>query len=280
MLKAIDHFFKIGSTHKVCEDYIISGGIGTVYPGPYVIIADGCSSSDNTDMGARILAHSALKYLTQLPFNDNKDQVNRFGHTVIQNADSVAHKLNIDRSCLDATLIVLTVFKNVAHVFMFGDGAVIEITDDDVSVLHEVTFNRNAPYYLSYKINHHHWEYIQTVEHMTRVRTGYSKFLGQQLDYEVSCQLEIADFEFSYWRFNLDNSKGILICSDGISSFIHPNGTPVANVDIINEITNFKNINGEFIKRRMGSKKGALNTLAVQGITHYDDLSIGGIIKQ
>ena len=55
----IDHLLKKGKTHKICEDYIISG----YNPAPYIILSDGCSSSKNTDVGARVLCHVAKQYL-------------------------------------------------------------------------------------------------------------------------------------------------------------------------------------------------------------------------
>ena len=56
----VDHYMTIGSSHQVCEDYIISG----TEPFPYIILSDGCSSSKDTDIGARILAQCAKNYLT------------------------------------------------------------------------------------------------------------------------------------------------------------------------------------------------------------------------
>ncbi len=55
----IDTFLKIGDQHKICEDYIIQGTDQV----PLLILSDGCSSSDNTEMGARILCYLAKQYL-------------------------------------------------------------------------------------------------------------------------------------------------------------------------------------------------------------------------
>ena len=50
-----DTFIEIGSQHKVCEDYIIAKD-------NYIILADGCSRSENSDMGARILCYMAQQF--------------------------------------------------------------------------------------------------------------------------------------------------------------------------------------------------------------------------
>ena len=61
----IDSYFTNGKVNKVCQDYVIHGET----PVPYVILCDGCSSSKFTDVGARILAHSAKEALNVLkPF--------------------------------------------------------------------------------------------------------------------------------------------------------------------------------------------------------------------
>src|SRR6185295_18680312 len=43
-----DAAINIGSTHSVCQDYAIARN-------GYVVLADGCSSSPDTDIGARLL---------------------------------------------------------------------------------------------------------------------------------------------------------------------------------------------------------------------------------
>src|SRR5215203_2249321 len=46
-----DCFFNIGATHSVCQDYVVAS--------PYLILSDGCSSSPDTDIGARLLVKAA-----------------------------------------------------------------------------------------------------------------------------------------------------------------------------------------------------------------------------
>ena len=51
-----DHYYTIGNSHSVCQDYAISG---LVENGAYAILSDGCSSSPDVDVGARMLSLSA-----------------------------------------------------------------------------------------------------------------------------------------------------------------------------------------------------------------------------
>jgi len=45
--------------------------------------------------------------------------------------------------------------------------------------------------------------------------------------------------------------------------------------DFIDDFTSFKTLKGEFLKRRLLSKNGAITKLEQQGYEHLDDLSIG-----
>ena len=55
----VDCAFRMGRTHLVCQDYaaVAAGEF------PCVLLADGCSWSPDTDMGARLLVRSALTTL-------------------------------------------------------------------------------------------------------------------------------------------------------------------------------------------------------------------------
>src|ERR1043166_7427722 len=69
-----DSVFRIGSTHAVCQDYAVAGDCtaaisradGACAPrGPYAILSDGCSSSPDTDTGARLLVKAAERLLRE-----------------------------------------------------------------------------------------------------------------------------------------------------------------------------------------------------------------------
>ncbi len=47
-----DWFSSQGSQHRINQDYVLSGN-------DYVILSDGCSMAPNSDIGARLLTHSA-----------------------------------------------------------------------------------------------------------------------------------------------------------------------------------------------------------------------------
>ncbi|KKK85109.1 hypothetical protein LCGC14_2776610, partial [marine sediment metagenome] len=149
----VDHFMEIGSSHKVCEDYILSG----MDPVPHVILADGCSSSENTDVGARLLCYVAKQYLNvhlKAGIDLNWETA---GRVIIHETEEIAWNMGLNANALDATLIMAWVEDNFIRVFMYGDGHIIFMRKTDVeecSVYHQETnFRSNAPYYLSYSLD-------------------------------------------------------------------------------------------------------------------------------
>ena len=58
-----DCYYEIGHSHIFCEDYALAGIVNNI---GYAIVSDGCSSSDNVDVGARVLAHIAKVFLRNL----------------------------------------------------------------------------------------------------------------------------------------------------------------------------------------------------------------------
>jgi len=75
---------------------------------------------------------------------------------------------------------------------------------------------------------------------------------------------------------DLKNVKNILISSDGIDSFLDKtNGKNIPAEQLIYNILNFKNLNGNFLKRTLKSKRGVFNQLRKQNIINFDDISIG-----
>ena len=60
-----DAYFEIGATHLVCQDYALAFANNEY---AYAIVSDGCTSSPNTDIGARlisVIAKDAINYLYQ-----------------------------------------------------------------------------------------------------------------------------------------------------------------------------------------------------------------------
>lgn len=258
----VDHFMTIGSSHQVCEDYIISG----TEPFPYIILADGCSSSKDTDIGARILAHCAKKYLTTF-HNLHEDCANKtLAYNMIYSAKSTLYLLGLHETCLDATLIIAFERDDEIVVWVYGDGNII--IKHRKSELEIINFDcNNMPFYLSYYLNDERQQLWHNREN-AEVKINGTIIVD---DEEPHTFYHSYDFERNMFEYRIlkNEIEMLAITSDGIESF------DLNYVDIVRELVAFKNTNGEFVKRRC---KRALKNFHKDGYEHYDDISFGAMI--
>lgn len=263
----IDSFLRIGDSHKVCEDYVVQG----TKPNPFLIVSDGCSSSNNTEMGARILCHLAKQYIKYRGDDLYNLDYNKMGNWVIHNAELTARQLGLKISCLDATLIVSYELDGVVYVYMYGDGVIVTKDVNGGIQVDFVEFTNNAPYYLTYLID----EFRDEIYHANQ----NSKSLNIINPDATTSFDEIAYDAPVVLKYSTSAYPNIFICSDGIQSFIKkdPSQRDIIPVqEIVPDMMAFKNVKGEFLKRRL---KRALKTIEANGVVHYDDLSIGAYTR-
>jgi len=262
-----DIFLEIGSQHKVCEDYIIQGSD----PTPYIILSDGCSSSNNTEMGARILCHLAKQYLRYRCDELASIEHEKMGRWIIHNAEMAARQMGLTMSCLDATLLVAFELDDQIKIFVYGDGCFFVHDPELGRMMTKVDYSNNAPYYLSYLIDDYRNEqYHEMKNHKTITRYAEKEVTGSDL---------VAYDHPTYFFCPKNRFSSMFISSDGLLSFIVENPAKRRNIDpleIIPDMMAFKNTKGEFLKRRM---KKAMKDLSNKGINHYDDLSVGAFIS-
>src|ERR1017187_1833610 len=110
-----DHHFEIGNSHRICEDYALSGQTKEV---TYVILSDGCSSGIDVDVGARLVALSARRTLFENGFEMSYDT---FGKVTLFNLDKISSYLSLHPLALDATLLVTWIRNNKFTTYIYGD---------------------------------------------------------------------------------------------------------------------------------------------------------------
>ena len=272
----VDTYVTPKSRHRICEDYVL----GRCDPLPHVILADGCSSSRGSHLGAMILAHAAGKELTgyygntidgaDFTFNNNLPDYFDMGDAVIHRARMTADQLGIDPQALDATLMTAFCHRNTVIVYVYGDG--VAAAGPDVSgrySIMDVSCPENAPFYLSYRLD-------------AARRKAYSARFDQP---KQVCAMEnnrrtVQQKTFDepvIFQFDLDITPVVLIASDGLSAFVRKGERlpyiPLA--DIVPAFTAFKNYNGQFLKRRA---RRAIKAFEKEDIHPTDDLSMGVIM--
>jgi hypothetical protein len=245
-----DWFFTMGKAHHVCEDYAIDGD-------KCVIVSDGCSSSKHTDLGARLLAHSA-----RILINTEKSYAD-FGRAVVAQAAKLLDTLNMGYECLYATLIVAKATDlGSVRVRMYGDGAIIAISKGSIETM-EISYTNNMPFYLAYNVDPVSMElYKKYNNEMTIIHS---------VDGEV---VELATSYDNPVEYTFD-SDTVLISSDGLGNFEDSQSRLLIPFSgIVGEVVDFKVMKGEFLKRRLNR---VLENLAAKKIFPLDDVGVAGI---
>ncbi len=257
-----DSAFTIGDSHLVCEDYAISGG-------DYAIVCDGCSSSEMTDVGARILALTSVDVLSELK---------RFDHNIA--LDRITESLKLKRGLLynnfphamfDSTLLFAKEFGEYIHVLVVGDGMLVRKQKNQSIIVKNYEYSENYPYYLSYELDElrkAQWngvkqEVFNILSEICEDNTieYHGKFINVKNSYNYLC-LEKNDYEW------------IALFSDGINSFTDMDKNHIPLENVILELTKFKTFTGQFVQRRMNKFKKDCKKFRW---SHYDDLSMAVI---
>ena len=254
-----DSHFSIGKSHMVCEDYAYAG---INHNGNHVaIISDGCSSSDDTDFGARAFTRSAfntgidLEYSTSLYF-----RAERLLYNSLRDAVESVERLNLSRFCLDTTLFYLEEYRDYVNIITSGDGFVIAKSDDGRISLWKIEYPSGAPFYFSYSLD-------LSRENRYREEFGMNREITRYLIGDETTEMS-ADQDAFGFKLPKDNYEFVAVCSDGIDTFDMP------VVEVVKELSSFKNYTGEFVKRRV---RAFLKKCRKNNINHSDDISMAAI---
>lgn len=215
-----DAIINIGSTHVVCQDYAIAGR-------DYVILADGCSSSPDTDIGARLLVRALDQQLSEQPTKEIAELHADAARTALGWADMLA----LPPQCVDATLLSAHVTDDELVIACSGDGVIILESHSGTLDVRPISSPSGYPFYPSYL--HQPDRLSEMVSHNRCTET-------------IVFKLNAAAYKYA------------AIASDGLTSFFHTNQTangkrvePVRLADVLTELWSFKNSHGAFVARRL-----------------------------
>lgn len=286
-----DSCFEIGSSHLVCQDYALHGKYEGMY---YVIVSDGCSSAEYSEIGAQILCHVAKYYLifyhqTGLFKECSIDTITSLlGNSILKRADEIRKIYPIGHESLAATLLIAIAIDNFTHVFMWGDGIIIrkyEYGEIEYYNISEINYSGNAPFYLIDDKEQYEKELnIRGIDNPKVFYTFHDfKNVYEKKEYEYNSFDK--PFVISEDDFNeKEKLISVTIATDGMSTFKNVNKDPIQLVDsnnsklgVFSEFSNFKSYDGEFVKRRMKFFKHLVQKKLKW--SHYDDLSHGTIYR-
>ncbi len=278
-----DAAFRIGKTHTVCEDYAIARTDDQTARAS-VWLSDGCSSSPHTDIGARLLVHTAAARVGEFKAVATGEASCRVASldgliaTIMMHAVTGVEHTGLPTDCLDATLLGLVAGDTGAvHAILYGDGAVIWGLRDGSRIVYRSRYPASFPFYPAYVGDvdrRARWE--RTPDNGQTLTRTVLEPDGAVCDEETSCPDEGSHLLSHSW----DDLCWAAVVSDGIESFQQVgNGTgraatSVGYLDVLRELTAFKNFRGEFARRRV---RAFAKDADQRGWHHNDDLSIAAL---
>ncbi len=259
-----DCFFTGTRQHHICQDYALS----VMKPFPFVMIGDGCSSSPNTDIGARVLLQHFKKEVLRHVRDDD------FDISVFEHCKETIDRLGLEQESLDATLIICKVNDDLVDVKIFGDGNLIFCYGNDETYHYELKYSNNAPFYLSYYFDIDRQN--QYIASLTSVSIKSEKlYFNNKIEEEIKYFNDAFDYTFTIRDHQYKNLKYVCIASDGLSSFFNKSTGENIPIDrVVKDVIAFKNHTGEFVKRRMYK---LMKDYEKEGIVNYDDVSVAAI---
>jgi hypothetical protein len=270
-----DCAFFIGSGHKICQDYAVSGSAGDTR---YVILADGCSSSPDTDIGARLLVKSAQTFIHQVHGRgDARENLRKFHQQSIQFAQLCGNFLHLDTSSLDATLLTVTASERRFIASCYGDGVVALGRRDGRLDVYSINFSGGFPRYLSYTLDAAKGREFAAETSNRKEVTQY--LLPPSPNPNPIVNVRVSTDAIEIFSGNRDDYRFVAVISDGIHSFHQLEWkestlatTPVPITEIVPQLLHFRRGTLDFVYRRMLAFNQLCQTRNWQ---HEDDLSIG-----
>ena len=272
-----DSAFHIGSTHAVCQDYAAAGTLaaaahagGTDAPRrPYAVLSDGCSSSPDTDIGARLLVKAAERLLRESGAASASGLAALHAEAA-RLALSWAGLLGLEPQAVDATLLTAHVSGDELLVGCSGDGVVCFQKDDGALDVYSVGYPSGYPVYPAYAHQPARLRGLadagRACKEVTRLRAPSVRERLRRVGVSRGDALtEVFAFDAAAYRF-------AALLSDGVHSFLRAEAVPLESV--LPELVSFKNTRGAFAGRRM---KMFLKDCQRKGWRHADDLSLAAL---
>lgn len=306
-----DSAFVQGYSHTVCEDYSIHNGSDEDHI-KIAVISDGCSGSEFTDVGSRILCLQAISRKEELEISNPQE----FGRHVAQSSSIVLDLLGFSNTLpLFATLGFVGNFGFEKRIqgALLGDGAIIFKLDGILNII-KVDYDGNMPYYPAYDINAAYEQgYAQKTEEFpnkNQSRTVVRLVLNDQTkeletvnsyrtDFHIPLSISVVPTDLieqsqvylineGSFEIQIPNNQLALeflfVASDGIFSFVEEKGREQTLSEneilslVVQEISKIQPTAGGFLQRRIRKMKTTLKSL--YGLDHYDDLSIAGVMTE
>ncbi len=262
-----DSHYCIGQGHWVCQDYALHGQ----RPFPFAIIADGCSASLHSDIGARLLVHAALHHLQDLCSDIPAHTHWPVGELIVNTAWNAAQNSQLAMTALDATLWIVAYHNQRLRVHGYGDGGVVHRHVEEIA-FYQVEWFGNTPYYLSYRLDDaRHQLFTEAVGDSPLTLSTYGGAISQASHESLPRDYALV------WEFDPHRSDVVAVMSDGVSSV--RNRRRMTQVDprqIADSWTRYPSLISGFARNQLLE---AIINCSRQQFDTLDDASIGALAR-
>ena len=249
----VDTAYAIGSTHTICQDYAYSS---MTPKHTYIIVSDGCSASNHSDVGSRILVHQTAALI-----DDGLSLNHALFQEAIERSRHMINRLSLPTSALDCTLMVAHKSGKEVRVLICGDGVLSYQYEGELPVGYERSYPSNAPGYISY------WGDQDRTELYRLQDLGvYERRFGTQDGVFQSDGLSLFSLNLP-----IKGLKWIALFSDGVSSF-----QSLSVEEVVSYLTEFPINSGAFVKRRL--RRFIRKTCPKSGWHNRDDIAIATLV--
>jgi len=233
-----DHFFRMGSLHKICEDYAASSSDPQYSDSAiFALLSDGCSLCRDgdgntipahTDYGSRLLVRAAYDVLKQQPAD-----LKYFHNLTLEKASIFCRALGFPRYTLSATLLTAQIVDGQFVITVCGDG-VVAARDRKTKRwrVSEFSFTPPPPYYLRYELYPgdreeflKDFQYFAHTVYLLDTKTGEigESGVGYQESPHITDNHRPSPY-FAVRNYDLKFYDTVVIMSDGIQTFKRKNG--------------------------------------------------------
>lgn len=264
----VDSGFAQGATHPVCQDYARAGVAGTR---AYGLVADGCSSSPDTDVGARGLVLAAERLLQQ----GSEDLAQAVEHVPPEPS----------AQSRDATLASLVAHEGAVCARFFGDGGYLALERTGTLVVGKIEFVNGYPLYLNYSLpsasgrRAAFFQQPNAAEARRRVlRVSPDGTVSETEESFHAGGLLTQESTFSFRTFSF-----VAVVSDGLFALQRLDSTrgrqwvavdEATTLDFARSLTTVVSPSGRFVERRL---RHTLDNLGKIGVRTGDDISIAAV---
>jgi hypothetical protein len=277
-----DSVFQIGAAHTVCQDYARAragcADANATGQGAFVILCDGCTSSPDTDTGARLLAMAAEQLFTSSGAPSARETPGLHLEAA-RRALEWAEMLGLPPQAVDATLMTAHLDGGDLIVACTGDGVVCLGSRGGALDAFDISFPSGYPLYPSYA--------QQTGRLITLLDAGRAAKQVQHFRADSAGEpLRLRDERggeslTEVFAVPAGDYLYAALFSDGVHSFYTTRrtetGRPVEAIpfdEVLRELVSFKSTRGSFVGRRA---RRFLKDCQARGWQHADDLAVAAL---